>query len=138
MKLNNMKPRKISRTCSPPVQKPENEASNRPEAQPIKPIICSRILPTRSASRMAQIMPTISKMSIIAAPFAARKRLPRDRSIIRGKERGPGTGEPPRAVLVIEDDVLIHYFIVLLYCDHQCDNHESKGKGRAFTTVYRE
>jgi hypothetical protein len=41
-------------------------------------------------------------------------------------------------IQVIENERLIRSFIMLLTCDHQCDSHESKGKGRAFTTVYRE
>jgi hypothetical protein len=41
-------------------------------------------------------------------------------------------------IQVIENERLIRSFIMLLTCDHQCDSHESKGKGRAFTTVYHE
>ena len=72
MKSNSMKPAKINAILVSPAKSMENDASSRPAAQPIKPMICSQMRPYLSASAIAKRMPTISKTVIIAAPFAAR------------------------------------------------------------------
>ncbi|HXC13499.1 MAG TPA: hypothetical protein VNV39_11725 [Stellaceae bacterium] len=72
MKLNSMKPAKISPIWDEPLKSIENEAIKRPKAQPINPKIWSLIRPSRSASTTAKTIPTISKTLIIADPLAAR------------------------------------------------------------------
>jgi hypothetical protein len=50
----------------------------------MKPMICRRMRPTRSASRTANTIPTISSTSISAAPLVARMSLWMSSAMLRG------------------------------------------------------